>query len=195
MNLQDTLKFLVEREGGYVNDPNDNGGETNFGITVAVARAFGYAGPMVDLPRTTALQIYRERYWLQPRFDQVARLSTPIAEELLDTGVNMGTATGVKFMQRALNVLNKQGKLFTDISRDGSVGKMTLAALKGYLGARGTDGETVLLRMMNGQQSVRYIELAEAAANQELFEFGWQLSRVKGTDRPDPELASNTSGD
>ena len=40
------LDDLIKREGGYVNNPNDKGGETCWGITVAVARANGYAGPM-----------------------------------------------------------------------------------------------------------------------------------------------------
>jgi hypothetical protein len=42
------IDALIEREGGYVNNPADKGGATNFGITEAVARANGYAGPMRD---------------------------------------------------------------------------------------------------------------------------------------------------
>ena len=36
------INEIIGVEGGYVNDPSDSGGETNFGITVAVARQFGY---------------------------------------------------------------------------------------------------------------------------------------------------------
>jgi hypothetical protein len=57
---------------------------------------------------------------------------------------------------------------------------MTITALKAFLAARGKTGETVLVRMLNAQQSVRYIELAEANASQESFEYGWQLNRVGG---------------
>lgn len=178
MNLTDTITALLAREGGYSNDPKDAGGETNWGITVAVARAFGYTGPMQAMTQQVARDIYADRYWRQPRFDAVAALSPAIAEELLDTGVNMGTGTAGKFLQRALNVLNQEGKAFPDITADGAVGNMTLAALKAFLTARGTPGEAVLLRMMNGQQSVRYIELAEARPTQESFEFGWQANRV-----------------
>lgn len=178
MNITDTITALLVREGGYTNDPKDNGGETNFGITVAVARAFGYAGEMQAMTQQVARDIYAARYWHQPRFDEVAALSPAIAEELLDTGVNMGTGTAGKFLQRALNVLNQEGKAFPDITADGAVGAMTLAALKAFLAARGKAGETVLLRMLNGQQSVRYMELAEARPTQESFEFGWQANRV-----------------
>lgn len=178
MNLNDTLDALIGREGGYSNHPADKGGETIWGITAAVARAFGYAGEMRDMPRSVAETIYTERYWSQPRFDQVAAISPAIAEELLDTGVNMGPAVAGRFLQRALNVLNQDDKLFPNIAVDGAIGKMTLAALRSFLQARGTGGEQVLLRMLNAQQSVRYMEIAEGNKAQEAFVYGWQLNRV-----------------
>jgi hypothetical protein len=94
MNLTDTITALLAREGGYTNDPKDAGGETNWGITVTVARAFGYDGLMTLLPKETAIAIYKQRYWQDPRLDKVAEYSPRIAEELLDTGVNMGVGTG-----------------------------------------------------------------------------------------------------
>lgn len=178
MNLQDTLTALIGREGRYSNNPSDKGGETMWGVTAAVARAFGYTGSMELMPRETAMQIYRERYWVQPGLDKINMLSAAVAEEMLDTGVNMGPATAGKFLQRSLNVLNKDQSLFPNLTVDGGIGKMTIAALKTYLDSRGNDGRTVLLRMLNALQSVRYIELAEANVSQEDFEFGWQLNRV-----------------
>ncbi|WP_083579019.1 glycosyl hydrolase 108 family protein [Tardibacter chloracetimidivorans] len=50
MNIESELNALLHREGGYVNNPNDTGGETNWGITRGVAVANGYSGPMKDLP-------------------------------------------------------------------------------------------------------------------------------------------------
>ncbi len=43
-------------EGGYSNNPADPGGETNHGVTVAVARSHGYDGPMREMPKETAQQ-------------------------------------------------------------------------------------------------------------------------------------------
>jgi lysozyme family protein len=111
MNITDTITALIQREGGYTNNPDDKGGETNFGITAAVARAFGYTGPMGSMTQQVARDIYAQRYWHQPRFDDVDMVSELVAEELLDTGVNMGTATAGKFLQRALNVLNQGDKI------------------------------------------------------------------------------------
>lgn len=180
MNLLETLNALIGREGKYSNHQADKGGETMWGITAATARAFGYTGPMKDMSRTVAEAIYTERYWLQPKFDKVASLDPEIAEELLDTGVNMGPSVAGKFLQRALNVLNQGDKLYPNLTVDGAIGNMTIHALKTLLAARGAGGRTVLLRMLNAQQSVRYIEIAEANASQEAFEYGWQLNRVGG---------------
>lgn len=180
MNITDTITELIKREGRYSNNPTDAGGETMWGITSVVARAFGYMGPMKDMPQQTARDIYASRYWHQPRLNDVSALSASVAEEMLDTGVNMGPSVAGKFLQRALNVLNQGDKTYPNVSVDGAVGNMTIAALKAFLAARGKAGETVLLRMLNAQQSVRYMELAEANTSQETFEYGWQLNRVGG---------------
>jgi len=144
---------LIEREGGYVNHPADKGGPTCFGITEAVARAYGYAAPMRNLPRVEAAAIYRRLYWLRPRFDQVAKRSGRIAAELFDTGVNMGPAVATTFLQRALTALNRNARDYADLTPDGRVGPMTLHALDAYLETRGkTGGETVLMRALEALQ-------------------------------------------
>lgn len=178
MKVDDYIEALMAREGGYVDHPNDRGGPTNHGVTEQVARAFGYHGRMQDMPRSLAKSIYLERYWEAPKFNQINEHSAAVAEELLDTGVNMGPGVAARFLQRALNVLNAEGKHYPDITVDGAIGRMTIAALRAYLGARGKDGHVVLLRALNAQQGVRYIELAEARPSQESFVHGWLLHRV-----------------
>src|SRR6476469_10583881 len=101
IDIDRLIDELIEREGGYVDHPADNGGPTCFGITEAVARAHGYAGPMRRLSREAAASIYRRLYWLRPGFDQVATRSAAVAAELFDTGVNMGPGVSVTFLQRA----------------------------------------------------------------------------------------------
>lgn len=65
---------------------------------------------MQDLPLSVAKEIYRKQYWISPRFDLVNLISNAVAEELLDTGVNCGTGFAKPLLQRALNLLNNQGK-------------------------------------------------------------------------------------
>ncbi|MCY3336659.1 glycoside hydrolase family 108 protein, partial [Acinetobacter baumannii] len=110
MNIEQYLDELIKREGGYVNNPADRGGATKYGITEAVARENGYKGNMKDLPLDVAKAIYKKQYWTAPRFDQVNAVSSAVAEELLDTGVNCGTGFAKPLLQRALNLLNNQGK-------------------------------------------------------------------------------------
>ena len=172
------IEGVITREGGHVNDPRDAGGETIWGITVAVARANGWKGQMRDMPRQKAFDIYYQRYVLDPKFDWIAALNAAIAAECIDTGVNMGPSWGAIFLQRALNGLNYQGKLYKDIAVDGAVGPGTIGALTAYLKHRGAEGVTVLLRAMNCLQGARYIELAEKRSANEAFLYGWLRERV-----------------
>jgi lysozyme family protein len=170
---------LIEREGGFVNHPADKGGPTCFGITEAVARANGYAGPMRLLPREEAAAIYRRLYWLRPRFDEIAARSPRLAAELFDSGVNMGPAVAATFMQRALTALNRCGKDYPDLVPDGRIGPMTLYALDAFLAARGKSrGETVLLRALEALQGERYLRLAERRPANEAFLYGWLANRI-----------------
>ena len=90
MTADQIIEGILGKEGGYVDHPSDKGGPTRWGITQTTARAHGYTGDMRNLPRETAKQIRLSDYWTGPRFDQVAALSTLLADELCDTGVNMG---------------------------------------------------------------------------------------------------------
>ena len=171
------IEEVLANEGGYVNDARDAGGETNWGITIGTARAAGYTGPMRDLPRDRAFEIYRRQYVVAPGFDQVAALSVPIAAELVDTGVNMGPKVPGAFLQRALNALNNGGKDYGDIVADGAVGPATVSALQAFLRKRGAEGERRLLALLNALQGERYVSLAEGRAANEAFMYGW-LARV-----------------
>lgn len=165
-------------EGGYSNNPKDPGGETNHGITYRVARANGYYGPMKDLPREIAEAIAEEEYWLRHNFHEVAKLNVPVALELFDTQYNMWEGSAAKFLQRALNALNKEGTLYYDVDVDGRIGIKTLDALEAYLNYRGKPGEVVLLRMLNAQQCCDYIRQANETVGKEEFVYGWVLNRV-----------------
>ena len=178
LTIDSLIDEVIDREGGYVNHPADRGGATCWGITSAVARAQGYHGDMRALPRAAAADIYLNIYWLAPRFDQVARRAPHIAAELFDTGVNMGSATAVGFLQRALNALNRAALDYPDVVIDRTIGPATLHALDGLLRARGPRAETVLLRAVEALQGERYIALAERRPSQEAFLYGWLANRI-----------------
>ncbi len=178
MAVKEIIDGIIAREGNYVNDANDLGGATKYGITEKVARANGYTGDMKDLPRDFAYAVYLKDYWTAPGFDQVAKLSPAVAEEMCDTGVNCGVATAKPMLQRALNLLNQQGKDFSDVDVDGAIGPGTLHALALYLAKRGGLGEQVLVKVLNILQGARYIDITEKREPNEEFFFGWISNRI-----------------
>lgn len=173
-SINGIIEDVISAEGGYVNDPRDAGGETKYGITVAVARADGYTGPMRDLPRERAFDIYKRKYVIAPGFDKVAAINADIGAEVVDTGVNMGPAVATRFLQRALNAINNAG-----LATDGQIGPASLKALKAYVDKRGATGVKTLLKALNSLQATRYIELAEGRAANRAFIYGWLTNRVE----------------
>lgn len=178
MSVEAMIDALIGREGGYVNNPDDTGGATRWGVTETVARAYGYKGDMKALPRESAVAIYRQKYWIKPGYAKVAQLSQVIAEELFDTGVNMGASVGSEWLQRCLNVFNVKGTLYADIAVDGSIGPASITALKAFLAKRGKEGEVVMLKALNCLQGARYIDLSERRMANETFVYGWLRTRV-----------------
>lgn len=174
MKINEYITKLIEREGGFSDNPKDKGGPTRFGITEQVARAYGYKGAMPLLPRELAAIIYRSQYWSDPKFDEVNKLSEPLAEKLLDIGVNMGPMIAARFLQRALNTLNRNALSYPDIATDGVLGPMSLTALSDYIKSRGPEGLVILHDMLRAQQRVRYMEISERNPSQEEFAYGWQ---------------------
>ena len=97
MTFEDAVDRVLGHEGGYVNNPADPGGETNWGIS---KRAY----PTVDiarLTRTEAVAIYRRDFW-----DRVGGndLEGALAFQVFDFAVNSGVETAVRYLQRALGV-------------------------------------------------------------------------------------------
>lgn len=178
MGFNELVGPLIDREAGYVNDTDDSGGETNFGITYRVARENGYNAPMRDMKYADAVRIYRKKYWDKIEGDALYKLSEIIAEEVFDTGVNMGIERASEYLQRSLNVLNNRGSHYPDIAVDGDIGPATLASLSALLKRRGKVGERVLNRMLNSLQGAFYVSLGERREKDERFMLGWFDNRV-----------------
>lgn len=179
MSIASIIEGVINREKGYVNNPKDRGGETNWGITIATARRHGYTGAMCDLTRDEAARIYLSEFVTQPGFNKVVAINAEIGEELVDSGVNCGPGRPGPWLQRMLNLMNREAKLFPDLVVDGQLGPATLAALKSVLAHRGADGVRVILRALNCMQGAYYVEITEKRAANEQFFFGWMLNRVE----------------
>ena len=178
MDVDRLIDDVIGREGGYSNHDADLGGATRWGVTEVVARAHGWRGDMRHYPREEAVAVYRRIYWLRPGFDRIAEAAPAVATELFDTGVNMGPAVAVGFLQRALNALNRGASDFADVAVDGRIGPATIGALKRFLARRGRAGEAVLLKALEALQGERYLRLAEERPGNEAFLYGWLAGRV-----------------
>lgn len=105
-----SIAFVLDQEGGYDNNPNDAGGETNFGIC---KRDF----PDLDIRNLTqaaAEQIYQTEYWQGCQCDS---FPWPLDICVFDTAVNEGTGEAKRLLQIAL-----------DVKVDGIIGDVTIAA-------------------------------------------------------------------
>jgi len=176
--VEELIEEVIAREGGYVNHPADRGGPTRWGITQQVARAHGYGGDMRSFPRAEAAAIYRRIYWLRPGLERIALLAPRIAAEMFDTGVNMGPAIAIGFLQRALNALNRGASDYPDIAAGTAVDDATERALAAFMARRGAGGESVLLKAIEALQGERYLRLAEQRPANEAFLYGWLANRL-----------------
>jgi len=111
MMFDTAVELILKHEGGYVDDPHDAGGETNYGIS---KRAYPDLN-IKELTRDDAKQIYRRDYWDAVRADEMPE---PVAVAVFDMAVNAGNRTAIRLLQRVVRV--------TD---DGIIGPVTLAAV------------------------------------------------------------------
>lgn len=170
---------LLGIEGGDSDHPADAGGVTRWGITEWLARQHGYIGPMSALPLSVAKSIYAREYWIPMNLEEVAKVSEPIAFELFESAVNINPAQAAWWLQRCLNVFNRQTKLYADIEEDSRIGNQTMYALRSYLNMRGSrEGLHVMLKALNALQGAYYIERSVKRPLNEEFTFGWFANRV-----------------
>ncbi len=175
------LKLMVELEGDYGNHANDPGGPTRWGITEEVAKKCGYTGDMKDLPKSTAVEIYREHYWDRRRLDDVLEAGMPrLAWEIFDVAVNMKLGTAEQMWQQALNALNDRGRRYADIKENSTVDDATVEATR-MAAEKLEEADAVLAAAVNCLQGARFIHLAREKPEKEAFVRGWLLKRVMKT--------------
>ncbi len=168
--FEEAFRAVLQIEKGYVNNKFDNGGETKFGISKKTY-------PELDIPNLTleeAKNIYFYDFWNCDLLKLSNITDKEIAIELFDTSVNMGQDDAGKFLQTALNHINRNQRIYKDLPTTGFIGSLTLAALEIVL-KRGEKQK--LLKALNGEQYKKYVEIIEKYPEQEMNFVGW-LERV-----------------
>ena len=149
--FNDIIEVVLHHEGGYVNDPVDPGGETNFGIAKR-------SHPDVDIKNLTkdgAKEIYKEHYWDKNKVDDLPK---ELKHIYFDMCVNQGKSRAVKILQRAANAKG------ADLKVDGGLGPMTLRAIL---------KSKVELQRVRAYRIKYYADLVTRKPDLEKFYYGW----------------------
>lgn len=148
--FDEIINRVLAHEGGYVNDPRDPGGETQWGIS---KRSYPHLN-IRALTRLDAVEIYRRDFWNRVQGDKLPRA---FAFQALDAAVNHGIGNAVRWLQRAAGVAD-----------DGVIGPKTMAAVA-------AQGAADLVLLFNAERLEFYAKLDTFDA----FGRGW-TRRVAG---------------
>ena len=127
LNVEQIADEILAREGGFVNDPDDPGGATKFGVTIHTLRRLGLdltGDGAVDIADVKALtpqdarEIFLRHYFEQPR---IALLPDALWPSVFDMYVNAGS-NAVRILQRLLREMG------FEIGVDGLIGRQTAEA-------------------------------------------------------------------
>ena len=144
------IEVVLEHEGGYVNDPNDLGGETKYGIT----KRFYPSVDIKNLTKEQAKTIYHTDYWRRGKCDEVP---PHLRHIYFDMCVNFGRSGAVKVLQQAANSKNRN-----KIDADGGIGPATLKAI-----------QDITVDRVRAYRVLRFANIVIDKPTQEKFWLGW----------------------
>lgn len=176
--LNKALAFILEREGGLVDNPKDPGGITNHGISFRFLKQLAPELADIDgdgdvdaddiraLSEKETRALYKSEFWDALKLDL---LPGCLAIVTMDTAVNMGKRRAVKIVQASLRV---QGEM---VLVDGLMGPATREAIENVESG-------ILLKDVIAQRVWAYLSLCRRNAKLKTFLFGW-LNRVEALEK------------
>jgi len=193
--------LTMGHEGVYSNDTHDLGGETFWGISrvhwpsvdiwpaLDALKGLGFpallrkrpASPELEVLHAAVRRFYKAHFWDRAWGDVIVQRGQAIAEELFDTGVNLGGGRATECLQIALNVLNRSYRarpLWPEVVEDDDFGPATLRALQQALTQAPATDVVHLYNVMNVKQGNHYVELTRQSVSKERYIRGW-MTRVQ----------------
>lgn len=179
------ISAVFALEGGYVNHRNDPGGATKNGITERVARQHGFRGDMRELPKrctyegqVCAESIYFKDYIEKPGFLPLVAIDAAVAQEVIDTAVNMGPGRPSRFFQSAVNDICN-----TKLVVDGKIGPVTVKAWADCRANLGPRSCVAMLNHLDAAQQREYDRLVRNNTRLRVFARGWTNHRIGNVKR------------
>ena len=187
-------KISMKLEGYYSNSLNDKGGETVNGISRVyfpewagweIVDELKSKFKITDIPyqikKSEVIQeltaaFYKNEFWDKSNCGSMPQI---VANEVFDTGINQGRKTAIIYLQKSLNLLNRDEKDYKDIDPDGSMGNNTKLSLdlyfktQHYASRNFEQLQKCLLRWLNFYQLKRIENLAIREPSQEKWIMGW----------------------
>lgn len=157
-NFERAMIMVFEHEGGYVNHPNDPGGETKYGIS---KRSY----PNVNIRKLTkegAKEIYKKDWWDRHQYGKIS--SPDVSRKAFDMAINMGARRAHKILQRAIN--NVHG---SQLAVDGAIGPNTLRVCNEC----SANDDVILMKELRHLHGQYYQNLIRRRPSMKVFEKGW----------------------
>lgn len=170
-DFNDYFKVILEHEGGFNNHPADPGGATNYGVSLLFLKDVSLIDGDIDhdgdidkddiiaLTIEDSEKIYKKFFWDPLHLEGIE--SELLQLHLFDHGVNAGTKTAVKLLQRVLGIVD-----------DGSIGPVTTRITNRYIG-------DIVEKYKTARQNY-YLQLVDKNPKLGVFKKGW-LNRVETT--------------
>lgn len=173
------IKVILKHEGGWVDDPKDPGGETNFGISMLIIKREGITAQELGLPnfdpgcmklltKENATKVYKRVFW--DRYDYGSFNADIVATKIFDCAVNCGPKRAHVMAQKAANRLDK------GLNVDGVLGPIS------RVGINSCDPQQFADAMVT-EMELYYTKISDARPSLKKFLPGW-LKRAKWTGLP-----------
>jgi len=177
-DFEQAIKAILKHEGGWVDDPDDPGGETNFGISMLIIRREGITpaqcgvkdfspGALKRMPVSAAKDIYRKLFWDKYGYSKIE--DQTVATKVFDCGVNCGPSRSHAMIQKAVNTIDAEA--LTPLTVDGILGPATLAAINSIEPA-------MLVQNMADEMRAYYLSIIAKKPRLAKFKNNW-LKRAK----------------
>ncbi len=166
-NFEIAVDKLLKLEGGFVDNPADNGGATNYGISLRFLKSIQPTATVNDIKTLnllTAMNLYKKYFWDAYKIGQIN--DQGVAEKVFDMFVNMNPKSAALIVQKSINFL-----FYGKLTEDCIIGEKTIQAINNEVPG-------LLLQIIRLNCVRHYVSIADKDKSQRQFFFGWVKNRA-----------------